>query len=139
MAVVDTEAVSNFEVYEPGTYRIKVDKWEPKKTKNGNNQLKISTTMDNGKAYTEFIVVTDASAWKIIAFMKAAGLKLPKMVDTESPYFTKLLHALPGRTLFVTLEKDEEYNNNKSTGFARDDQQSEDEIVDVDDAPEGVR
>jgi hypothetical protein len=138
MATVDMDAAGSFEIYPAGTYRCEVTGWEfgessIKKTK----QVRIKTTMVmDKKPYTEFIPITDASAWKIGNFIKACGIKLGGKLDTDSALFQQVLNALVGRTVFITLVHDLEYNNNKSTGYARDDEQEEEEFLPVDDAPE---
>ena len=130
MAVVDMDNVGNFEVYPTGTYRVTVNDWEfgessIKKTK----QVRIKCSMDNGKPYTEFIQLTDASAWKVGNFINACGLKVGGKLDTDSALFQQIMNALKGRSVFITMEHDLEYNNNKSKSYARDDQQPEEEFV----------
>jgi hypothetical protein len=137
MPTVDMDAAGSFEVYPNGTYRVKVKDWEfGESSKKKTKQVRIKCEMDNGKPYTEFIPITEASAWKIGNFIVATGIKTSGKLDTESAMFQTVLNQLKGRTLFITLQHDLEYNNNKSTGYARDDQQEESEFEPVDDTPE---
>jgi hypothetical protein len=140
MATVDMDSVGSFEVYPNGTYRATITGWEfgessVKKTR----QVKVKMSLEVGsdtKPYTEFIPITDSSAWKIGSLIANTGLKISGKFDTDASMFSKILDTLIDRTLYITLEINTQYNNNNSTGYNRDDQQPEDEFLTVDDAPE---
>jgi hypothetical protein len=140
MAVVDMDSVGSFEVYPSGTYRAQVLDWEfgessVKKTKQVRVKMEIMVD-GKGKPYTEFIPITDASAWKVGNLIAACGVIMGGKLDTDSALFQQVLNKLRQRTLYITLEHDTQYNNNKSTGYNRDDEQEEEEFLPVDDAPE---
>lgn len=139
MPTVDMDSVGSYEVYPSGTYRCRVNGWEfGESSKKKTKQVRIKTSIEvegNWKPYTEFIPLTDASAWKIGNFIHACGVNMKGKLDTDGALFANVLDALDNRTLYITLEKDDQYNNNKSVGYNRDDQQEEEEFTPVDDAP----
>jgi hypothetical protein len=143
MATVDMDSVGSFEVYPSGTYRVEVTGWERgESSQKKTPQVRVKTKIvdggagDPGKPYTEFIQLTEKSAWKAGNFIHACGVNMKGKLDTDSPLFTNVMDALVGKTLYITMEKDEQYGNNKSLSYARDDMQPEEDFVPTDDAPE---
>ncbi len=125
MAIADFGNVGNFQLYDAGTYKFRVDSWERGvSSKKNTPQIRFKCTFQDGKyhgkPYTEFLNVTDASVWKVASFIVNCGVLSSSKIDTESRKFEQMCNACIGRTLYVNLEKDEAYGNNKSTSFMPD-------------------
>lgn len=92
-----------------GTYEAAVMKAEEKQSKNGNDMLEVLVKVfdDDGASIlvTDYLVNSDAAAFKIRHFCVSAGIEYDSgEIDTD---------ALPGTTVYVKLktEKSEQYGD----------------------------
>jgi hypothetical protein len=147
-----TENTGEFKLYPEGNYHVKINALKREKNKNsGNTQIKISATILDGEfksePITDFIVITEASQWRIAAFL-AANLKLdvaqlPAM-EVESAEFDALLNACKDRAMYWSVFVDT-YNGkqvNKVTQrdpYVTDPNEAAVDYAQIEDVPEWVK
>lgn len=143
---------NDYKVYPEGNYHVKVNALKREKNKNsGNTQIKVSGTIEKGEfkgdPITDFIVVTEASQWRIAAFLEAClkldVAQLPAM-EVESMEFDALLGACKDRLMYWSIFVDT-YNGkqvNKVTQrdpYVSDPNEPAVDYAQIEDIPEWVR
>ena len=107
----DVEA-KEFQLYESGPYRVKIESIEDVQAQSGNAQLRVKTKFINGqyqdKQLTDHITLVESVAWKVKKFFFALGMKEESeaQIDTESGSFRNMLNKSIGKsTIWVVGQK----------------------------------
>lgn len=119
---------------EAGTYMVEVKEWKDYQAQSGNPCIIVEYEVvgpdgneNIGLKVSDFITLTEKSAWKLGWLVNTCGVeteKLPDM-DTASEEFKNILNTLKGRTLWLTCTK-EIYNSkdvNKVVDYMPDNDQ----------------
>lgn len=102
-------------VLAPGIYPFCVQDFERRQANSGNKMVTVTLEVSGADEATALVfdnlVITAKSQWKLAQFFTSIGLK-QKGVD-----FTVDWTLTPGRTGYVELSEDREYNNNKVVSY----------------------
>ena len=123
----ETNGSGDREVHEAGTYKVQCKNWEECEASTGTKQIRWFDTIvepkaSAGKTIVDHTALSEKALWRLATRVQSFGVDMSeggKMV-IGSPAFKKVLDAVKGRTAFLTITKDEQYNNNKVDSYAAD-------------------
>ena len=115
------------EVHEAGTYKVQCKSWEECEASTGTKQIRWFDTIvepkaSEGKTIVDHTALSEKALWRLAARVQAFGVDMSAggKMAIGSPAFKKVLDAVKGKTAFLTITKDEQYNNNKVVDYAED-------------------
>lgn len=132
-------------VQEPGTYKVKLDKWEKCIARTGTEQIRWYATIAEGEhqgdPLIDHLAMSEAAGWRIAWFTKEAlgfdkeAMKAIGKLSIGGAKFNKLMDLAKGRTMFWSVTVDSQYGNNKVTEYIDDADQVPVDPEDAEDVP----
>ena len=123
-------------IYPSGSYKVRVDEWEPCEARTGTPQVRwffkmLEPAKYAGEPLVDHTPLTDSALWKLAKLVSASGVVLKDVPTMEimSESFKDVLDMAKQRVLWVKVKHDEQYNNNKVEDYVAVDESEQPKVA----------